>query len=412
MDKRQNMKDMDSDYYMKYGETPEPVSIDDMDDVTISFKNPDTGVIRWDWLKECIEDKRESYQKAQSSIYRAKSTIYDLMQSNYWDYFVTITVNPNAEYMTGVDIKDVHEVQKKVTKLINNLNSRRNSKINYVLIPEYQENGNVHFHGVISGVSEKDLKIAINNQEFRKDDKGNIMLDKDGNPIRNEFYMKPLIRKGNQVYNHQTFNKVGYNDFEIIRDMSRVGSYCTKYITKDLLERSNEYGAHLYICSKGLERKKEIYSRYTEEYKQITDKEIKDGIDENAYIVRSDYSTKVFISKKYLKDKEKIIKFADSIEVNSVNQGIEDVSGTDKRIDYEFLSKLSPDELTDIGINKYNAESGEIEISKNKKPIERRIYDSDTDTVSVISESQKSFKDSKSSADSILSVKIEQLPLY
>ena len=272
-------KDLDSEYYMRFGQSPEP--IEDINDMPVSFKKED-GSINWQGLEDYINSTDSSYKKSMSSIYRAKSTIYDLMQSNYWDFFVTITVNPNSEFWKDTDIKNVKEVQYKLTNRIRNINKRSLGKINYVLIPEYQENGNVHFHGVISGVDKNDLEIALNNQEYLKDDKGNVMIDDYGNKVPNIYYKKPLVRKGNQVYNYLKFADIGYNDFEIIRDMSRVGSYCTKYITKDLMDRANEYGSHLYICSQGLERKKEIYTREIDNFKYLTDKEIKENIGENA----------------------------------------------------------------------------------------------------------------------------------
>lgn len=338
---------------------------DEVNDMPVSFKNAD-GVVDWDKLNEYVNMKESSYQKAKSSIYRAKSTIYDLIQSNYWDYFVTITVNPNSEYMKEVDIKNVYEVQRSLQKLIKNANRWSDTKMKYVFIPEYQENGNVHFHGVVSGIREDDLEIAINNQEYRKDEKGEIMVDRNGNPVPNEYYKQPLIRKGNQVYNHRLFNKIGYNDFEIIRDMSRVGSYCTKYITKDLLERSNEYGAHLYFCSKGLERKKTIYKREVEEYKPMTDEEIKKGIDENAYIIRTDYTTKVIINKKHVKDKDVLIRFADAINSNTIKH--------DVYVGYcdSLLKGLTKNQLEDVGIKRYDADTGEIEFTKVKTSFAER----------------------------------------
>lgn len=337
---------------------------EEVNDMAVSFRNQD-GTINWDRMVDYKNGKNDSeYRKSLSSIYRAKSTIYDLMQSNYWEYFVTITVNPKGEYMADCDIKNPKEVQKKVMKLIDNMNRRRDRKIAYVFIPEYQENGNVHLHGVVNGITPSDLEIAINNQEFRKDKDGKPLIDKNGNPIRNEFYLKPLERKGNQVYNHLVFNKVGYNDFEIIRDMSRVGSYCTKYITKDLLDRSNEFGAHLYLCSKGLERKKEVYKREVERYEKLTDEQIHEQLGKDAYIIRNEYNTKIIVNKSKIANREVVFRFADSIQNESkLNSGIS-YSGVKIARDWRILEKANETQLRSVGIEKYDSETGEVVLTK------------------------------------------------
>lgn len=339
----------------------------EVDDMEVSFRKQD-GSIDWQALEDYKNGINSSeYRKSMSSVYRAKNTIYDLIQSNFWEYFVTITVNPNSEYMADCDIKNPKAVQKKVMSLIDNMNRRRDQKIAYVFIPEYQQNGNVHLHGVISGVTPSDLEIAINNQEYRKDKNGIPVIDKDGNPVKNEYYQKPLVRNGNQVYNHKVFNKVGYNDFEIIRDMSRVGSYCTKYITKDLLERSNEYGAHLYLCSKGLERKKEVYKREVEKYETITDEKIHEALGSDAYIIRNEFNTKIIINKRNVANREDLFRFLDSIQSESeVHSGIR-YQGKELARDYQILAMMNQAQLKAVGIEKYDEDTGEVILSKVKK---------------------------------------------
>lgn len=357
-------KDLDSDYYSRFGQNPEPMI--NINDIPVSFKKED-GSINWDGLTEYVNSKDSSYKKSMSSIYRAKSTIYDLMQSNYWEFFVTITINPNSPFWKNTDIKNVKEVQYKLTERIRNINKRKKGKIEYVLIPEYQENGNVHFHGVIRGIDKEDLDIALNNQEYMKDENGNILIDEKGDKVPNKYYKTPLVRKGNQVYNYSKFADIGYNDFETIRDMSRVGSYCTKYITKDLFERASEYGSHLYICSQGLERKKEVYTREIDSFRYLTDEEIKEKIGDSAYIVRTPYNTKIYINKAYMHDKNRLVEFADSIEGNTIEKGINDISSSKKLLD--ILPSLSNEQRESIGVSYYNPLTGEIEFTKNKPSI-------------------------------------------
>lgn len=242
------------------------------------------------------KQKQDNRIKSMTSIYRAKNTIYDLITSNIWEYFVTITFNPTQAKEQQLDLTNPIEVQKFLAKFINNQNRKSNTKIEYVLIPEYHNNGNAHFHGVMRGINKKDLKQALNNQEFMKDDNGNILVDDNNNPIPNKYYQTPLIRQGNPVYNWQPFSKYGFTDFEEIRNKSRIGSYCTKYVNKELEERINEFGAHLYICSKKLSRSKKVYKKELSSNFQPTSEEVKE-LFPNAYVVKQDYQTKIIVNK-------------------------------------------------------------------------------------------------------------------
>lgn len=349
-----------------------PVQPDDAidpDDMVVSFKQPD-GSIDWDLFNQYVNDNPKQYIKAKSSIYRAKNTIYDLIQSNWWDYFVTLTVNPSSKLLQNVDIKNVKDVQYIFARYIQKLNRYSDSKIKYVLIPEYQQNGNVHFHGVMSGIDKEDLDKAINNQEYRRNESGEIMTDDNGNPIVNEYYKQPLIRNGNQVFNHIGFNEFGYNDFEIIRDMARVGSYCTKYITKDLFDRADEYGSHLYICSKGLERKRKVYTRDVETFRKLSVDEIKTNLSDDAYIINTDYCTKVIINKSKIKDVQQLIDFAEKVAGDHLPEHEDKLSDDIKKSDfiYRVAQHSNPDRLRSIGIKRYDRNTGEVVLMPSKKP--------------------------------------------
>lgn len=337
----------------------------DADDFPVSFKKQD-GSIDWDAFDLYRESKPDKFEKDLSSIYRAKNTIYDLMQSNTWQYFVTLTVDAKKPIFDGVNVKDVSEVQKIISNVIKRINNHSDIKMKYLLIPEYQENGNVHFHGVVSGIDKELLVKAINNQPYLKDEKGNLMTDKNGNRIENKYFGKPLVRKGNQVWNHTVFNDIGYNDFEEIRDMARVGSYCTKYVTKELLSRINEFGAHLYICSKNLERKKEVYRKYVNDYPTITNNEIKEKLSDKAFIKRSDYAVKIFINKRY-KKKEDVFSFIDHMDMKETNRCFGYPVGNKIRSEHNFIKQLNDYQRRKIGILAYNDETGEIKYSEKRQ---------------------------------------------
>lgn len=240
-------------------------------------------------------DGDDNNKKSYQSIYRAKKVIFDLINSNDWDYFITMTIDPKKAKALNINPKDVKQVMKYIKKFINNQNRKYTNNIKSLIIPEYQKNGNVHIHGVISGIDKNDIKIALNNKKYMKDENDNTIYDNVGNPIKNEYYKKPLIRNGNQVYNYKPY-KLGFTEFEEIRYKERVGSYCTKYINKELEKRCDEFGAHLYYCSKGLERPKKVYSKELKEYRKLDHETIK-KVFPNAYIVDCEYSQKIYLGK-------------------------------------------------------------------------------------------------------------------
>lgn len=282
-------------------------------------------------------EKNENRYKSMSSIYRAKSTIYDLINSNIWEYFVTITFNPTQSKEMGLDLTKPQDVQKFLTTFIKNQNRKINSNIEYVLIPEYHENGNVHFHGVLRGLNKKDLKQALNNQEFLKDDNNNLLVDGNNNPIPNKYYQTPLTRKGNPVYNWQPFSKYGFTDFEEIRNKSRIGSYCTKYINKELEARSNEFGAHLYICSKGLERSKKVYKKELSSNYLPTAEEVKKVLP-SAYVIKQEYQTKIIVNKNDVNNLNKLIEVLSNLNIPHESQIDENNITLDDLVQNKLLS--------------------------------------------------------------------------
>lgn len=284
-------------------------------------------------------EKNDNRHKSMSSIYRAKSTIYDLINSNIWEYFVTITFNPTKSKEMGLDLTKPQLVQKFLTTFIKNQNRKINSNIEYVLIPEYHENGNVHFHGVLRGLNKKDLKQALNNQEFLKDDNNNLLVDDNNNPIPNKYYQTPLTRNGNSVYNWQPFSKYGFTDFEEIRNKSRIGSYCTKYINKELEARSNEFGAHLYICSNGLNRSKKVYKRELSSNYLPTIEEVKKVLP-HAYVIKQDYQTKIIVNKNDIDNLNKLIEVLSNLNIPQESQINENNVTIDNLVKNQLLDNI------------------------------------------------------------------------
>lgn len=78
------------------------------------------------------------------SLKRAKDKIQDIVLCNNFDYFVTLTFNPQK-----VDSFNVDEVKNAIKNWLNKGVQRRN--YSYIAIPEYHKSGRIHLHALMSG---------------------------------------------------------------------------------------------------------------------------------------------------------------------------------------------------------------------------------------------------------------------
>lgn len=156
--------------------------------------------------------------KLSNNICRARSKIFEYAYCNDWDYFVTLTIDPNK-----YDRYDLKVFQKDLGRFLNNYSTHHGSKIRYVLIPEMHKDGAWHMHGLVSGILPKHL---ITNE--------------------NGYLDFPMYRK-----------KFGYCSLSSINSHEAVSKYITKYVTKELF--SLPYGQNLYYCSHGLKGKELLY---------------------------------------------------------------------------------------------------------------------------------------------------------
>lgn len=110
---------------------------DDSDDKETSNKNP--------FRKKVLVGKSDILSEVRSdSLKRAKDKIQDICLCNKFDYFVTLTFNPEK-----VDSFNVEEVKNAIKTWLNNGVARRGYK--YIAIPEYHKSGRIHLHALMSG---------------------------------------------------------------------------------------------------------------------------------------------------------------------------------------------------------------------------------------------------------------------
>ena len=177
-----------------------------------------------------VEDKKKGLYKAESeniegekldnNISRARSKIFELAYCNKWDYFVTLTINPEK-----YDRKNLNKYHKDLTQFFRDYKKKYDSKIDFILVPELHKDGlSWHMHGLIKGILKEHLQ-------------------------KNEF--------GYLDWKHYK-KKFGYISIDKIKSHEAVSRYITKYITKDMKNNVSELGAHTYYRSRGLLEKKEI----------------------------------------------------------------------------------------------------------------------------------------------------------
>lgn len=175
-------------------------------------------------------------EKTDNNISRTRSTIFELAFCNSWEWFFTATLNPAKYDRTNLD-----RFHKDLTKWLNNYGRLHSCKISFLLVPELHSDGqNWHMHGLLSGLPVEHLKRFV-------------IGDKMGLKLAEK------VINGDKVYNWLPYlEKFGFCDLEPVKNHEAVSKYMTKYISKSLDNSVRALGAHMYYCSRGLNRAKQI----------------------------------------------------------------------------------------------------------------------------------------------------------
>lgn len=184
-----------------------------------------------------VRDREEdecSLDKFSQSYCRARSMVLQYSLCNKWDYFITITVNPERFNRWGLD-----EIYKYMSQWFRDYYKKYGCKIRYVLVPEHHKDGAWHFHGLISGISPSHITSFVPGIHPQK-----------------------LIAAGYKNFSRLA-HSVGYVSLSELRNPVGAAFYVTKYITKDHA-RSGFY-EHLYYCSRGLSTARAVADCYTYE---------------------------------------------------------------------------------------------------------------------------------------------------
>lgn len=176
-------------------------------------------------------------EKLEESLSRTKAAIFELAICNDWEWFATLTLNPEFH-----DRKDLKSYKKKLSTWLKNYNRIHKTNIKYLLIPEQHADGHSwHMHGLLMGLPEEHL------HEFTEQEKLPIKILVE-------------IKRGHKVYNWPSYAKTfGFISISKIRHIESASKYITKYITKDVAKTRIGLNDHLYYCSQGLKRGEVIY---------------------------------------------------------------------------------------------------------------------------------------------------------
>lgn len=147
------------------------------------------------------------------SCYKSKQLMFDIARSNDWNYFVTLTYDPDC-----VDRYDYNEVYLKTKSFMRYLTRHG---CHYLLIPELHKDGAIHVHGLIRGP----LPVQFSGH-----------YDKQKRP----------------VYNAVGY-RLGWSHLTKVDNQARVSTYMTKYVTKELLS-AVPFGRRRFWATRGLLR--------------------------------------------------------------------------------------------------------------------------------------------------------------
>jgi len=159
-----------------------------------------------------------------------------LILCNKFDYFCTFTYNPDI-----IDRHDYSACKKKITQLFNNYKKRYSPDFRYIIVPEFHQDGAVHFHGLVSGIRPVDLVVP--EYIYVRDDR----IGK----------LKRIKNKNRYVDWPYYSDKLGHFSCSKIKHYEACALYITKYITKDLAGMGA--GTRLFMSSTGLNRPELVF---------------------------------------------------------------------------------------------------------------------------------------------------------
>lgn len=215
--------------------------------------------------------KKQIDHSIKSSVNRTVNQIYAISRSNRWEYFVTLTIDPNK-----LDSTDFNLISEKLNIWTNNLKKRYAPDLKYILVPElHKDKSKWHFHGLFANIGSMPLTFS-----------GKTCIGK----FVYDYIKKPYATK---VYNIPLW-KYGYSTATEVKDTAKASSYITKYITKDVSKVLENQ--HRYLASQNNDRPVErvfnvdyetltkIYSKHLPNISYVSDVKVESAGQEIIYM--------------------------------------------------------------------------------------------------------------------------------
>lgn len=178
------------------------------------------------------EDRKHYDKKLDSSISRARRYVLEYALCNDWAYFCTFTLDK-----TKYDRFDLDKFHKDFTQFVRDQRKKWGIDIKFLLIPQMHEDHAWHLHGFFT---------CLHNAVELFD----VLLEK------GFFTSRPpdkLLGKGFYCW-MDAHSKFGFCSLCPLRCKEAAAFYCTRYINRDLQQRSSELGCHLYYVSRRLNK--------------------------------------------------------------------------------------------------------------------------------------------------------------
>lgn len=183
------------------------------------------------------DDFKENDEKLASNLSRARSAVLQYALCNPWDFFITTTLDESKHDRYALD-----SYTARFPQWIRDMRKAYDSQIQYLLVPQAHDDGAWHMHGLVSGVPPDRLRLFGPGEPWK---------------LRvNGFLNWPDYQ-----------NKFGFCSLGRVRDPVAVAFYITRYITRDLANRSGDLGKHLYFHSRPLNKAvkaSEVYFPHSE----------------------------------------------------------------------------------------------------------------------------------------------------
>ena len=172
---------------------------------------------------------RKNSLKSAVNLAKPRSKIMYIAKNNDWDWFATLTID--RKQFVGMADK---EIIKSILQFIQNETKRLKTKIAYLLVAEYGENNQFHFHGLIKGLPFEDMRLIKPNEPL---------------PIK----IKDTIAGGKEVYEWIRYSeKFGHSHITRLDGAERAGRYMIKEIVKSNQRLMSNFNGHAVFHSQGL----------------------------------------------------------------------------------------------------------------------------------------------------------------